>query len=104
MASIQSKKSKTGKITYYVVVCFRDQHKWLKAGTLANARILKREVEAMEQSRRMEKLGLGAKDVRVDDFFDEYLNRVKLTSSANTVKRYRAGLNAFVACVSFPNR
>lgn len=58
MASIQSNKGKAGKKTYYVVICHRGGHKWVKAGTLRDAKILKREIESLENSKQMEKLGL----------------------------------------------
>jgi len=58
MASIQPKKGKAGKKTYYVVICHRGVHKWVKAGTLRDAKTLKKEIESLENSKRMEKLGL----------------------------------------------
>ena len=58
MASIQSNKDKAGKKTYYVVICHRGGHKWVKAGTLRDAKISKREIESLENSKQMEKLGL----------------------------------------------
>jgi len=100
MASIQHKKGKDGKKTYYVVVSFSGKHKWIRAGSLANARVLKREIESLEESKRVEKLGLVKKDKRIDHFFDEYLERCRVRTAPNTVKRYRAALNAFLAYLS----
>lgn len=97
MASIQSKKGKAGKKTYYVVICHRGGHKWVKARTLRDAKILKKEIESLENSKRMEKLGLIGRHKRIDDFFQEYADHIKLRTAPNTVKRYRAALNAFVA-------
>ncbi len=97
MASIQSKTSKRGKKTFYVVVSYAGKRKWLKAGTQTDARKLKSQVESLENSRRLEKLGLTQKSVRIDDFFADFLDHVRLHSAPNTVKRYRAALNAFLA-------
>ena len=65
MASIQCKKSKSGKRTYYVVDSIAGKHKWIKAGTLKDARQLKRHLEGLEKSQRMEKLGVSADWVRI---------------------------------------
>ena len=81
MASIQSKKGKAGKKTYYVVICHRGGHKWVKAGTLRDAKILKREIESLENSKRMEKLGLVGRHKRIDDFFQEYADHVRLRTA-----------------------
>jgi integrase len=97
MASIHAKTGKAGKKTYYVVICHQGRHKWIKAGTLRDAKILKREIESLENSKRMEKLGLAGRQKRIDDFFQEYADHVRLRTSPNTVKRYRAALNAFLA-------
>ena len=96
MASVQYKKSKSGKRTYYVVVSFSGKHKWLKAGTLSDARALKRQLESMEKTRRIEKLGLASKMIRIDDFLQKYMDHVKLHTTPNTLKRYRSVLNTFV--------
>ena len=40
MASIHSQKGKSGKKTYHVVVSHRRSHKWLRAGTLKDAKLL----------------------------------------------------------------
>lgn len=45
----------------------------------------------------MEKLGLTGRHKRIDHFFQEYTDHVKLRTAPNTVKRYRAALNAFIA-------
>ncbi len=45
----------------------------------------------------MEKLGLIGRHKRIDDFLQEYADHVKLRTAPNTVKRYGAALNAFVA-------
>jgi integrase len=97
MASIQSKKTKSGKRTYYVVVSQDGRHKWLRAGGLHAAKAMKREVESMQDSERLERLGFGKRERRIDDFFVEYLEYVKLRGAPATVKRYRAAVNAFIA-------
>lgn len=96
MASIQFKKNKEGKKTFYVVVSLRGRHKWLKAGTLSDARKLKKQVESLEESKRIEKLGLVPRSIRTDDFFQNFTDYVKLHNSKSTVKRYLAVLNTFL--------
>jgi hypothetical protein len=96
MASIQSKKGKSGKKTHYVVISHRGGHKWIKAGSLRDAKILKKEIESLENSKRMEKLGLSANDIRIDDFFKKYADYIRPRTAANTVKRYLAVLNTFI--------
>lgn len=96
MPSIQFKKSKTGKRTYYVVVSFKGKHKWIRAGSQKDARELKRKIDSLENSKRLEKLGLSPLDKRIDDFFQEYSDYIKLRTSPNTVKRYLAVLNTFL--------
>lgn len=96
MASIQAQKAQNGKKTYYVVVCVSDKHKWVKAGTLQQAKVLKREIEALQESQRIEKLGLTRRDKRIDDFFQEYMDYLLLRTAPNTVKRYKAAVNAFL--------
>ncbi|MCK5125567.1 MAG: tyrosine-type recombinase/integrase [candidate division Zixibacteria bacterium] len=96
MPSIQFKKSKTGKKTYYVVVSFQGKHKWIKAGTQKEAKELKRKVESMENSQRLEKLGLVSKNKRIDEFLQEYSEHVKLRTSSGTIKRYLGILNTFI--------
>ncbi len=97
MASIQSKMGNMAKKTYYVVICHRGGHKWIKARTLKDAKILKKEIESLENSKRMEKLGLTGRHKRIDDFLQEYADHVKLRTAPNTVKWYKAALNAFIA-------
>lgn len=97
MASIQQKLSKSGEKTFYVVVSFAGRHRWIKAGTASDAKKLKKDIEALENSQRIEKLGLTTKRVRIDDFLEEYTEHVRLHNSPNTLKRYRAALNAFLA-------
>jgi integrase len=97
MASIQFKKSLKGQKIYYVVVSFRGKHKWIKAGSQIDAKELKRKIESMENSQRLEKLGLSPLDKRVDDLFQEYANHLKLHTCPNTVKRYLGVLNTFLA-------
>lgn len=96
MASIQFKKNKEGKKTFYVVVSLRGRHKWLKAGTLSDARKLKKQVESLEQSKRIEKLGLVPRSIRIDDFFQNFADYVRLHNSKSTVKRYLAVVNTFL--------
>ena len=50
MASILYKTGKNHKKTYYVVISRQGQKKWVRAGTLNNARILKRVIESMQES------------------------------------------------------
>ena len=97
MASIHSKKGIAGRKTYYVVVSLQGRHKWIRAGTLAQAKSLRRDIEDMRETERAERLGIAARSKRVDEFFQEYTEHVRLRTSPNTLKRYRACLNAFVA-------
>lgn len=97
MASIHSKTTKTGTTVHYVVVAFGGKRKWIKAGSLVDAKKMKKGVEALEDSQRIEKLGLTIRTVRIDDFFQQYLEHVRLHCSENTLKRYKASLNAFLA-------
>jgi len=96
MASIQFKKSNTGNKTYYVVVSYQGRHKWIKAGTKKEAINLKKTIESLENSQRLEKLGLASKDKRIDDFFQEYADYIKIRTSKNTVKRYLGIFNTFL--------
>lgn len=96
MASIQFKRSKTGKKTFYVVISYQGKHKWIKAGTKKEANILKKTIDSLENSERLEKLGLVAKDKRIDDFFQEYADYIKIRTSKNTIKRYLGVLNTFL--------
>ena len=97
MASIQAKKGKNGKKTYYVVVSVQGKHRWIRAGTQQQAKILKREIESLQESQKIEKLGLTRTEKRTDDFFTEYVEYVTVRTSPGTVKRYRAAINAFLA-------
>ncbi len=92
MASVQYKVGKSGKGTYYIVGSLRGKHKWLKAGSLKDAKIPKRQIESMDKSRRIEKLGIVGRDKTIDDFFQEYVERVRLRTAPNTLKRYRSVL------------
>lgn len=96
MASIQSKKNKTGKKTYYVVVSIAGRHKWIRAGTLQDAKVLKKKVENLGESERRDKLGISTTQKRIDSLFQDYLDYVRLRTSPNTVKRYRTALNVFL--------
>ena len=96
MASVHSKKSKTGKNTYYVVISYQGKHKWIKAGTKKEALNLKKTIESLENSQRMEKLGLVSKDKRIDEFLQEYADYIKIRTSKNTIKRYLGVLNTFL--------
>jgi integrase len=97
MASIHFKKGKDSRRTHFVVVSFQGKHKWIRAGSLADAKRLKKEIEGLSENDRFEKLGLSVRDKRIDDFFVEYIEYVRLRTSPNTVKRYRAAVNAFLA-------
>ena len=97
MASIQKKTNKKGKVTHYVVVSAEGKKKWIRAGTLQEAKTLKRGIEALAQDEQREKLGLTLKPCRVDTFFEEFLEYARLRTAPNTVKRYRAAINAFIA-------
>ncbi len=96
MASIHSKKTRSGQTVYYVVVSSGGLKKWLKAGTLQAARLLRKSVEAMSASDRIAKFAVGTPERRIDEFFQEFIDRVKLTASRNTVKRYKVVLNTFL--------
>ena len=96
MASIQSKRTRTGGKCYYVVVAFGAKRKWIRAGDHNAAKILKRQLEMLEQSKRLQKLGLTAERKRIDDFFREYAANMKIRTSANTSKRYLGVINMFL--------
>lgn len=96
MASIQSKKGKSGKKTHFVVVSIGGRRKWIRAGTMAEAKALKREVESLENSKRIEKLGISFKEKRIDDFFQEYADYILDRSAPGTVKRYLSVVNTFI--------
>ena len=51
MASIQSKKSKSGKLTHYVVIAYFRKRRWLKAGSFKDARLLKKQIESIYDSK-----------------------------------------------------
>jgi hypothetical protein len=95
MASIQVIEGRSGKI-YYVVVSYAGKHKWIKAGTLTDAKVLKKKIESLANSERFEKLGLSHVDKRIDVLFQEYIDNAKLRTSSNTAKRYRGVLNTFL--------
>ena len=97
MASIQFKKGKGGKKVYYVVVSLSGRHKWIRAGTQQQARVLKKNIENLQENQKVEKLGLTRREKRIEAFFSEYLDYVSARASLNTVKRYRAAVNAFLA-------
>ncbi len=96
MASIQSKISKTGKKSFYVVVSLLGKRKWIKAGTLKEAKLLKKQVESLAELERKERLGISAKSKRIDEAFQEFLDNTRLRTAPSTVKRYRAALNIFL--------
>jgi integrase len=96
MASIQYKLSKKGIKTYYVVEPIGGVRKWLKAGSLKDAQKLKRHLESLGKTERIEKLGLSRTQIRVDEFFQRFADHVKLHNSPSTVKRYLHILNTFL--------
>lgn len=96
MSSVQSKRGGVGKKTFYVVVSVAGKRKWLKAGTLKNAQALKKKIDSMASLERLEKLGISTREKRIDNFFQEYLDNVRLRTSPNTTKRYKAVLNTFI--------
>ncbi|MFH1700694.1 MAG: tyrosine-type recombinase/integrase, partial [Candidatus Zixiibacteriota bacterium] len=96
MASIHFKKRKDGGKTYYVVVCMPGSHKWIKGGSLKDAKILKKEIESLEKSKRIEKLGLVNEKKRIDAFFQEYADHVRLRTAPSTLKRYLTVLNTVI--------
>ncbi len=96
MSSVQSKRGGVGKKTFYVVVSVAGKRKWLKAGTLKDAQALKKKLDSMASVERLEKLGIATREKRVDNFFQEYLDNVRLRTSPNTTKRYKAVLNTFI--------
>ena len=96
MASLQSKTSKDGKTTHYVVLAVGGKRKWIKAGSHNEAKKLLKQIESLEDSKRNEKLGLSTRDVRVDEFFQEYAEHVRLHCAASTVQRYLGILNCFL--------
>ncbi len=68
----------------------------MKAGSFVDARKLKKQVESLEKSKRVEKLGLTFRSIRVDDFFQNFADYVRLHNSSITVKRYLAVINTFL--------
>ncbi len=96
MSSVQSKRGGVGKKTFYVVVSVAGKRKWLKAGTLKDAQALKKKIDSMASIERLERLGIATREKRIDNFFQEYLDNVRLRTSPNTTKRYRAVLNTFI--------
>jgi len=97
MASIQSKTGKHGKKTFYVVASALGKHRWIKAGTKHQATILKKQIEAMREDERLEKLGISSMELNIETFFAQFLEYTKLHTSANTYKRYRAVIDLFLA-------
>ena len=97
MASIQHKKTQSGKRVYYVVLSHQGKKMWIKAGTYADAKKLKKNLESMENSKRIAKLGLTSKSIRIDDFFQKYVEFAKSHSSEGTFKRYRGVVNFLIA-------
>ena len=57
MASVQFKRGQSGRKTFYVVVSAAGRRTWLKAGTLKDAPALKKKIDSMAASERLEKLG-----------------------------------------------
>ena len=96
MASIQYKMSKNGKKVYYVVESLSGRRKWIKAGSAQDAQRLKRQLEALEKSQRIERLGLTQTRIRIDDFFQRFADHVKLHNSPGTIRRYLQILNLFL--------
>ncbi|PJA26590.1 MAG: hypothetical protein CO189_10055 [candidate division Zixibacteria bacterium CG_4_9_14_3_um_filter_46_8] len=96
MASIHFKISESGKRTYYVVQSFGGKRKWIKAGTLQDAKLIKKHLESLDKSQRMEKLGVSVKEIRIDSFFQKYSDHIKLHTSPSTVKRYLVIINTFI--------
>ncbi|MEE9443095.1 MAG: hypothetical protein V3V99_10570 [candidate division Zixibacteria bacterium] len=86
MPSIQFKKSKTGKRTYYVVVSYRGKHKWIKAGTQKQAKELAGKIDSLRNSERLKKPGLATKDKNIDDFLQEYISHMKLRTHIFTME------------------
>lgn len=100
MASIQSKKNKAGKKVYYVVVSLAGKHKWIKAGTLKDAKLLKKALESQSEQERRSRLGISARDRRIDEFLQEYLDTIRLRAAPSTAKRYKAVFNTFITFLS----
>lgn len=96
MASVQSKTGNNGKKTFYVVFSHRGRHRWIKAGSQADAKRLKKEIESLAENQRLEKLGITSRNKRIDDFFREYLDYISLRTALNTIKRYKAVINSFI--------
>jgi len=96
VASIQSKRGKHGRKTFYVVVSAAGKHRWLNAGSLKDAQAFKKKIDGMAASERLEKLGIAPREKRIDSFFQEYLDNVRLRTSPSTTKRYKAVLNTFI--------
>ncbi len=80
-----------------MVVSLQGKHKWIRAGTQQQAKVLKKDIESLHDSQKVERLGLTRGEKRIDDFFAEYVEYVGVRTSPNTVKRCRAAINAFLA-------
>jgi hypothetical protein len=109
MASIQSKKGKNGKKTYYVVIRLKGRHKWIRAGTTRDAKILKREIESLGESKKVEKLGFAQRDRRIDSSFQEYMEYMKPRAAINPsstilafvfASQFRRFMTELLACES----
>jgi len=90
------RKPRPAKKTYYVVVSAGGRHKWLKAGTQADAKKIKRQVESLQISELFERLGLSKEQVRIDDFFQQFIDHTRLHNSAATSRRYIRVVNTFL--------
>ena len=89
IASIQTKTSKANSKTFYVVLSINGKHKWLKAGaSLSDAKKLKKQVESLERSKQIEKLGLNQETIKIDDFFQQYVDYARLHISKNSQRRH----------------
>jgi len=96
MASIQSKITAKGRKVFYVVAAVGQKRKWIRAGTRRDAEKLKKRVESMAASDRLERLGLSEREARIDRFFQDYADYVRMHTSESTVKRYLGIINYFV--------
>jgi integrase/recombinase XerD len=63
---------------------------------LKDAQALKKKIDGMANSEKLEKLGIAPREKRIDSFFQEFLDNARLRTSPNTTKRYRAVLNTFI--------
>ncbi len=95
MASIQNKINKQGKKIFYVVVPLKNKRKWIRAGTKQQATNLMRQLSEVREEELYERLGFTQNLISVEDYFNRFLEFVKLHNQSSTLKRYSAIIHTF---------